>query len=392
MPKKSEIHDLKLKKLENNNFDDIRPYHDSEVASVLEKLAADNSFIEMVKKIYPTLQADAYLVNLKNIHSVFDFQSVYVSGFVNKIIQKTVTNFTYSGLENLNPRKKYLFISNHRDILLDSAFLNIILFESQFPTTQIAIGSNLLIFPWIKDLVRLNKSFIVKRGLGGKEMLEASHQLSEYIRKTLKNNESSIWIAQKEGRTKDGNDKTHIGLLKMFNYSGKSNFVEDFKELNIVPISISYEFEPCDGLKTKETLHVHSGEKYEKTQEDDLKSMAGGVNAPKGRVHFEFCEPIHDELVAMGEIKNVNERFENLAQCIDKRIYKGYKLHEINYIAADILSNTSTYQNQYTDESKQRIMNYFEKRISEIPGGKGEIQKIFLEIYANPLRNIIENE
>ncbi len=373
--------------MENINFDDIRPFHDSEVSAVLEKLAKDNTFIEMVKKIYPHAQAEAYLVNLKSIHSVFDFQSVYISGYVNKIIQKTVTSFTYSGLENLNPRKKYLFISNHRDILLDSAFLNIILFESKFPTTQIAIGSNLLIYPWIMDLVRLNKSFIVKRGLGGKEMLEASQQLSAYIRKTLTNNESSIWIAQKEGRTKDGNDKTHIGLLKMFNYSGSNHFADDFKELNIVPISISYEFEPCDISKTKEIYTVHSGEKYEKTPGDDLKSMAGGVNSPKGRVHFEFCEPISEELEEMAEIKNVNERFENLARCIDKRIYKGYKLNEINYIAADLLSNTNTYQKYYTEESKQKIMNYFDKRISEIPGNKAEIQKIFLEIYANPLIN-----
>jgi 1-acyl-sn-glycerol-3-phosphate acyltransferase len=378
--------------LENINFDDIRPFHDSEVSAVLEKLAKDNSFIEMVKKIYPHAQAEAYLVNLKSIHSVFDFQSVYISGYVNKIIQKTVTSFTYSGLENLNPRKKYLFISNHRDIILDSAFLNIILFESKFPTTQIAIGSNLLIYPWIMDLVRLNKSFIVKRGLGGKEMLEASQQLSAYIRKTLTNNESSIWIAQKEGRTKDGNDKTHIGLLKMFNYSGSNHFADDFKELNIVPISISYEFEPCDISKTKEIYTVHSGEKYEKTPGDDLKSMAGGVNAPKGRVHFEFCKPIDEELYDTGDIKNVNERFEALTQSIDRRIYKGYKLNEINYIAADLLANDNRYQNLYSAESKQKTEGYFEKRISEIAGEKAEIRKIFLEIYANPVKNKIENE
>lgn len=375
--------------MENYNFDNIRPFHDDEVPAVLEKLGADSTFKEIVRKIYPPSETEIYISNFTNIHTVFDFQSVYISRFVNKIIKHTVTDFTFSGLEKLHPAKKYLFISNHRDIILDSAFLNIILFESKYPTTQIAIGSNLLIYPWIKDLVRLNKSFIVQRGLGGKEMLEASRQLSAYIRKTLKNNEYSIWIAQKEGRTKDGNDKTHIGLLKMFNYSGNGNFTEDFRELNIVPVSISYEYEPCDILKTKETYIVRSGETYEKTPADDLKSMAGGVNAPKGKVHFEFCEPIHNELAEIGEIKNMNERFETLAKCIDKRIYAGYKLNEINYIAADLLAKENQYQKFYSPDSRLKFEKYTEKQISNISGDAELIKTVFLEIYANPVKNKI---
>jgi len=373
--------------LENSKFDKIRPYTDSEANEVLNKIAKSEGFIEIIGKIYPEPLAK-YLINqLTEFKTINEFQSKVISQYINNVVMKSVEDLTYTGIENISKTGKTLFISNHRDIVLDSAFLNEILHRNGFETTEIAIGSNLLIFKWIEEIVRLNKTFIVERGLKGKEMLESSILLSEYIRTTITKNKSSIWIAQREGRTKDGNDKTQISLLKMFDYSGTKNFVENFEELNIIPVSISYEIEPCDKSKTYETYLKKIGDSYNKTEADDLQSMAKGINEKKGRVHFSFLKPISEQIKILASIKNKNERFDKLVELIDNKIYSGYSLTENNYIAADLLTNTNEYSKHYNSENKENFIEYKKSRIADLIGDTTLLDKIFCEIYANPVFN-----
>ena len=230
--------------MESFNFENIRSYRDDEVHDKLLEIIEDDGFIYVLKKIYPDERIRHLSKELFRVNSVYDFQKRYISEYVKTLLQLTVTELNVSGLENLEKDKAYIFISNHRDIILDSTLINHSLLNNGFKTSEIAIGNNLLIYKWIESLVRLNKSFIVRRDLKGKEMLTGSQKLSAYIRDTLVNRNTSIWIAQREGRTKDGIDKTDSAILKMFNMSGSSDFTESFCELNIIPVSISYEKEP----------------------------------------------------------------------------------------------------------------------------------------------------
>ena len=370
------------------NFDDIRPFNDSEVDSNIQLLLEDAYFQHILEFIYkvPEKIEQAKLA-LSQIHTIKDLQSKFVYKLVEDLILKPSTDgLTYSGLENLAKNKGYLFISNHRDIILDSAILNYLNVHEGMNTTEIAIGDNLLIDKWIEYCVKLNRAFVVHRNLPSRELLTESKKLSEYIRRDITSKNTSVWIAQKEGRTKDGNDKTQIALLKMLNLSNINEFDEGFKELQIVPLSISYEIEPCGFAKVDE-LYKRQTEGFEKTQEDDLRSMGHGLVNPKGRVHFAFGQPLNGQIDQFAKESTIMEQIEKLADHIDKQIYLNFKLWPNNYIAEDLLNMSSANSKFYTEDQYNKFSNLLEKAVSEIPGNTETIREMFLQMYVNPLLN-----
>ncbi|MDO8927824.1 MAG: 1-acyl-sn-glycerol-3-phosphate acyltransferase, partial [Bacteroidota bacterium] len=304
------------------NFDDIRSFNDSEVDKYIQLLLNEPRFQHILEFIFREKEKiEQAQVALSHIHTIKDLQHKFVYQLVNELILKRSTDgLTSSGLENLDKSKSYLFISNHRDIILDSAILNFLIVLEGMNTTEIAIGNNLLIENWIEYAVKLNRAFVVRRNLPAREMLMASKKLSEYIRRNITKKNNSVWIAQREGRTKDGFDKTQTALLKMLNLSNINEFTEGFKELQIVPISISYEIEPC-GISKVDELYKKNTEGFEKTQEDDLRSMGHGLVNPKGRVHFAFGRPITDQIDLFAKESTIGEQIEKLGDYIDQQIY-----------------------------------------------------------------------
>ena len=375
----------------NFDFEDIRSYRDEEVHGKLSEIINDEGFIYVLKKIYSDERIARLNKELNRVHSIYDFQKRYISEYVKALIQLTVSELKVSGLENIKPATAYLFISNHRDIILDSTLINHILLNNGYETSEIAIGNNLLIHKWISDLVKLNKSFIVRRDLKGKEMLEGSQKLSEYIRDTIVRRKTSVWIAQREGRTKDGIDKTDPAILKMFNMSGQNNFTENFGELNIVPVSISYENEPTIESKIAATYSLKTGEKFTKTTEEDLKDMGRGLYGIKGEINIVFGKPINENLKEIEKIKKRNEKFSALAGLIDKEIYKNYVLTKPNYIAFDILTGSKKFfrENKYIKAEETKMRMQCKKTLALLRGDKDISEKIYYEIYANPLINKI---
>lgn len=370
-----------------DKFQSIRSYKDEEVNTIINELLDEGQFSKILSYAYPENQITEIREHLKNIKTINDFQKDVVYFFVNKIKNRIIRNLSFSGLQHLDPKKTYLFMSNHRDIILDSALLNILLHENGFITTENAIGSNLLLLPWIEKIVRLNKSFIVKRNLPVREMLHASRELSEYIYHCLHIKRNSVWIAQKEGRTKDGNDKTHPGLLKMLTIAYDTSIIRSFKKMNIVPVSISYEIEPLVKNKTIELYTKFETGNYKKAPKEDLWNMQGGLNTYKGRVHISFGKPIKRKLLKLKRIHNRNEQFAKLAQIIDTQIYRNYKLFPGNYAAYDILFNTDYFKDRYTDLEFEDFNNHMNNEIEQIKGNKKIIKMIFLGIYANPVIN-----
>lgn len=370
------------------NFDDIRPYNDSEVDEHIQLLLQDQYFHHILDLIFKSPEKiEQAKLALSHIHNIRDLQYGFVYQLIEELILKPSTDgITSSGLENLDKNKSYLFISNHRDIILDSAFLNYLIVLKGMNTTEIAIGNNLLIGKWIEYAVKLNRAFVVRRNLPSRELLMASKKLSEYIRRdiTVKNN--SVWIAQREGRTKDGNDKTQIALLKMLNLSNINEFKEGFKELQIVSLSLSYEIEPC-GIAKVEELYKRQTEGFEKTQEDDLRSMGYGLFNPKGRVHFAFGKPITDQIDLFAQEVTIGEQIEKLADYIDKEIYSNFKLWPNNYIAEDLMNESSNNSKHYTKDQYNKFCLMVEEALAKIPGDAETIRSMFLQMYVNPLLN-----
>lgn len=370
------------------NFESIRPYEDHEVQTVFNRLKNEESFLKLIGFLYPDSPPTLFLDRLKNVSTIRQFQEEVISAYVIDIIDKTTNGVSVEGLDNLNQDVAHLFISNHRDIILDPAILNVLLFKNGANTTEIAIGDNLLIYPWITDLVKLNRTFIVKRNLPLKQMLESSRLLSQYIRYTLTEKKHSIWIAQREGRSKDGNDRTQVSLLKMLNISGQESIMKNFKQLNIVPVSISYEFDPCDYLKAKEFQLKRDDPNYQKTKDDDLMHMGTGLRGRKGRVHFAFGKPLQEELNPIDALTVKNDQFSALAEIIDSHVHQNYKLWPSNYIAWDIFNNSCQYSDKYSDEEKAIFLEYVEDHISRIPEmDRDFIFNSLMEMYANPLEN-----
>jgi 1-acyl-sn-glycerol-3-phosphate acyltransferase len=377
------------------NFDDIRPFDDSEVNHYLRLLIDDEGFQHILRLLFEGEdQIEHVKQALANIHTIKDLQHKFVCQLVEDfILKKSTDGLTASGLENLDKNTSYLFISNHRDIVLDSAIINYLIVNEGMNTTEIAIGDNLLIGKWIEYAVKLNRSFLVRRNLPAREMLMASKKLSEYIRRRITTGNTSVWIAQREGRTKDGNDKTQQALLKMLNLSNIKEFGEGFRELRIVPISISYEIEPC-GFSKVDELYKKQTEGFEKTSEDDLRSMGQGLVRPKGRVHFAFGDPISSQLALISSEETTSSQIEKLADHIDQQIYSNFKLWPNNYIAEDILNKTSLNTFYYTPEQYKKFILMLDEAFTIISGDADVIRTMFLQMYVNPLinkRNSLKN-
>ncbi|RZT91369.1 acyltransferase-like protein [Ancylomarina subtilis] len=376
--------------ISESEYDDIRPYCDSEVPEVIERLIKNDDFLKFALQLFPDLSREKIEASLSQVKTVDDFQSMFIVPLADNIIKNTTKGISIEGLDKLDKNESYLFISDHRDIILDSALLNILLYRNDFSTTEIAIGSNLLIQPWISDLVKLNKSFVVKRNASVRDMLVNSNQLSSYIGYALNTKKSSVWIAQREGRTKDGDDRTQQSLLKMLQMSGSKTFSEHFRALRIVPVAISYEYEPCDALKSRELFLKETEVGYKKTPKDDLLSMLKGMINEKGRVHFRVGKPISEMLDVIEEMDDSRDKFKALAELIDYKIHKNFKLWPDNYIAFDILNQTNEYQDHYTDEEKDLFLKHMDKKLGTVDGDRERLKEIFFEIYANPVKNQIE--
>jgi 1-acyl-sn-glycerol-3-phosphate acyltransferase len=372
---------------EKDKFRSIRPYKNGEVKEVLEQLLKEPHFHKVLSVVYPKSDLAEVISRIREISKIKNFQKEVVYNYLSGIIDKTINKLSFSGLENLTPGKNFLFMSNHRDIILDSALMNVILLENKIKTSEIAIGSNLLIFPWIEMLVKLNKSFVVKRNLPSKELFLASRELSAYIKYAVLKKNKSVWIAQKEGRTKDGDDSTHPGLLKMIHMSSNKPLSKYIKKLNLVPVSISYEVEPCDKTKTSELYARLRNGSYIKDPKEDLLSMVGGLTNFKGRVHFHFGNILNKELDVLNEITNSNEQYNKLAQIVDKSVHENFRLFEGSYIAYDLLTESDKFKDKYTKSEFRSFCRYMLSQINDIEGDREVIKHIFLGIYANPLIN-----
>jgi hypothetical protein len=370
------------------NFDDIRPFYDSEVNQYLNLLLQDENFQHILQFVFKDpIKIEQIKLMLSHVNTVKDLQFNFIYQLVEDLILKRSTDgLTSSGIENLDKKASYLFISNHRDIILDSAIINYLIVLEGMNTTEIAIGNNLLIEKWIEYVVKLNRAFVVRRNLPVRELLLASKKLSEYIRRDLTLKNTSVWIAQREGRTKDGNDKTQQAILKMLNLSNKNEFTEGFKELRIVPISISYEIEPC-GISKVAELYKKQTDGFEKTQEDDLRSMGEGLVRPKGHVHFGFGAPINSQIDLIAKEETISLQIEKLADHIDKQIYSNFKLWPNNYIAEDILNNTHVNTEYYSSEQFNKFVSMLNEAVETISGDTEIIRTKFLQMYANPLIN-----
>ncbi|WP_167614468.1 1-acyl-sn-glycerol-3-phosphate acyltransferase [Maribellus sediminis] len=369
------------------DFDDIRPYYDSEVKEKMRVLLKDKTFDEVLLHLFknrPKVQMVKF--QLRRVRSVKQLQGVFIYDLLHWLVDKTSRGLQCTGIDKLDKKTPYLFISNHRDIILDAALLNFLIFENGMNTTQIAIGDNLLLYEWIEHTVKLNRSFIIKRSLPPRELMMASKKVSQFIRKSITEDKMSIWIAQREGRTKDGFDKTQDSVLKMLNMSNKGGISDGFNELNIVPVSISYEIEPCGLTKLKELIKVeHYGEL--KTNKDDLKSMSMGMFAPKGNIRFAFGDPIKTNFALAENNEQRNKYIRSIAEMIDTQIYKNFKLWPSNYVAYDMLMQEHRFKDKYTAEEQKKFEIMVEQAMVNIDYPITDLQERFLKVYANPVIN-----
>lgn len=369
------------------NFENLRPYYDSESKEVMDRLAYYETYYKAMAFLWPEISKEQMIEKALNTKSPYEFQTGYMRDAIWKIVNSSSTGLTWSGLENLDRNKAYLYIANHRDILLDSAILQIILDKEDFETSEITFGSNLMEEGFITDFGRMNRMFTVKREGNVKELYDISRQLSAYIRHVILDKNTSVWIAQRNGRTKDGSDITQTGLLKMLNLSGDSDFVKSFSQLNIVPLTISFEYEPCDNLKVQELYLSSLHTKYVKAPGEDLNSILVGIKQPKGKIHVAFGKPINEALPEIDKVVNENEKIKLLAAHIDKCIYQSYKLNPVNYIAYDLLNKTNVFENNYTPIEKENFLNYIDQKIKVMTGEPEILKNLFLTMYSNPVVN-----
>ena len=367
-------------------FDDIRPYTDEEIPAAMERIAADDTFTFLASYIFPDEEHETIRRMVRNIRTIDEFQEK-VMWHVNDIIEKrSMSSLTFEGLDGLDPSTPYLFVSNHRDIMLDASLLQNKLFDGGFPTTQITFGANLMSGQLVIDIGRSNKMFRVERGGSPREFYMSSVHLSDYIRYMITERKESVWIAQRNGRTKDGNDATDQGIIKMFGISSRGDKISALADLNIVPVSISYEWEPCDVLKALE-LYQSSRGKYFKKPGEDLNSVLTGIRQQKGRVHISLGKPVlREDLEPFDSLTNI-EFNKAVSAFIDRSILSRYRLSPNNFIANDLRFGKNRYSGMYTDSEKDLFLS----RLALLEGYDVEepdvLKDIFLGIYSNPVDN-----
>ena len=373
-------------------FDDIRPYHDEELPAVYEELIADPAFQKAVSSIMPGVPFEAIAQKMRSCRTKLEFQKAFCYGLLWNIVKECTSGLTIDHSALPDKEKPYTYISNHRDIILDSGFLSILLLDLDMSTVEIAIGDNLLIYPWIKKVVRINKSFIVQRALTMRQMLEASALMSNYMHYTIRDKKQSIWIAQREGRAKDSNDRTQDSVLKMLAMGGEGSVLERLAEMNIAPLSLSYEYDPCDYLKAQEFQLKRDVEGYKKSTQDDLLNMKTGLFGFKGRVHFQVAELINDDLLKLDASLPKTELFACVSALIDRKIHANYRLYPGNYVACDLLDGTTTFAGNYSAEEKQTFEDYIAGQLDKISIPNKDVEFLrekLLVMYANPVINYL---
>ena len=368
-----------------SKFDVIRPFHDDEVNAAVQLIANDPMMNTVMQFTFPEKTTAERAEIFSKIHGTQDFQGNIAYFALTKILKQSSDGLSHSGFDKLDKNTPYLYISNHRDIFLDTSLLNYILYEKGLILTASAIGDNLVKMPFLNTLAKINRNFLVLRGLSPREMLQSSKLLSEYIQELLTKENRSVWIAQREGRTKDGNDTTNPGILKMLAMAAeKENLVDYFKRMRIVPVSISYEYDPTDALKLPELLAKMNNEAYIKHEKEDFNSIINGLLGQKKGIHFHAGDVLDSELDSIAGIDNANLLVKALAQLIDKQIIANYKLWPSKYIAYDLLYNTDKYAAHYSQSEKAAFIERMATRVdAQIPQSK----QCFLEMYANPVVN-----
>lgn len=373
-------------------FDEIRPYLPEELPQIYEELIADPEFQTVMGYVFKDIPFEHVAAKMRGCKTNLDFQVNMVLPFLQQVLAKLSTGLTMS-IENKENLAKSLCISNHRDIIMDSAFLCMVLVQNTGNTVEIAIGDNLLIRPWIKKLVRVNRSFIVQRSASIREMLASSKRLSSYMHHAITERQQPIWIAQREGRAKDSNDRTQEGLIKMMSMYSSDDIIDALKVLNIAPTTISYEFDPCDYLKAKEFQQKRDNPEWKKAPQDDLINMKAGMFGYKGGIHYHVADCINDEIDAIDRSLGKNEKTAAVARIIDKHIHKNYKFWPINYYFYELLTGDARFADKYTAEDKAKLDIYLQGQIEKVdlPNRDNEFCRTkILEMYANPVINYIK--
>lgn len=372
----------------STEFDSICPYNDQEASEALRRVANHPAVMEISQYLFPNEEPTYLRDALESIDTIDEFQEIVMNRAVGWVIENKIRNFSYDGIQNvLEMNGKFLTLSNHRDIILDPAITQLVFFKNGVPLTEICVGDNLIKqSKTVEALLRSNRMIKVIRGISARELYWSSQVLSSYIRSTITSGKSSIWLAQRQGRTKNGIDVTEQGLLKMLDMSGTKSFQENMKELNIIPLSISYEYEPCDLRKAREIL-ISRTQKYVKTHDEDMISIVVGIRQQKGNVHLNFGKPLTDEEIELASRCDKNDRYQAIRHAVDKRVIEGYHPWKTNYMAYDLVGKGSKYSDHYSAEDVERFIEYTEHMLDKVEPSldRAELRDIFLRIYANPL-------
>ena len=371
-------------------FDPIRPFEPDELPDVFDRLLQNEQFSSVLAYFYPDVPKEALAAKMHACKDNLDFQKTFCYGFLVQLLTRLSKGCDID-IASLDTDSRYTFISNHRDIVLDSALLDKLLIDAGFNTTcEIAIGDNLLKLPWVKDLVRVNKSFIVERALSMREMLMASKRLSEYMHFVIAEKNDNVWIAQREGRAKDSNDRTQEAILKMMVMGGEGSIIDRLKQLHLVPLAISYEYDPCDYLKAAELLARRDNPSWQKGPMDDVTSMQTGIMGYKGYIHYQCADCIDSYLDTIPADTPKTDLFRLIADHIDRQIFAGYRLYPNNYVALDLLHGDSAHADHYTAEDKAQFEAYLNGQLDKIEmEGKDDayLREQMLKMYANPAIN-----
>ncbi len=368
-------------------FEILRPYNDQEAKEIIKRILENEYFYKILKFLNGNGDVDFIIKSLKNANTIEDFQMKFSNYVINKVLELSVNNYTFGGIDNLDINESYLFVANHRDIVLDSALMQYALVKSRYKTSQITFGSNLMSSQFIIDLGKMNKMFTLYRGGNRLEQYKNAILHSAYIYDVIKNKKESVWIAQRDGRTKDGMDKTQLSLLKMFSLTADKPF-DRLQELNIVPVAISYEYETCDAEKTKELYIKDKTKNYVKGENEDYENIIIGIKSFKGNVHLEFGKPLNKFIESVkNENISDNDKFGKIGLEIDRQVYVNYRLHSTNYIAYDLLNNVDKFKEHYTIEQKNNFETYMVNKLKNIGGDFEILKHKFLNIYSNPVSN-----
>lgn len=373
------------------NFDDIRCYYDEDVPAKLWPLADRPEIAAFITGAFPQADMEQVRNTLKSARTIKEFQHTIVIYFLHMLSKQSCDELRIEGTEHIDASLGHVFVTNHRDIVLDSAYLNTLLADNGFETCEIAIGNNLFAAPWIEDLVRLNKSFVVRRDLTGRQMLESSMKLSAYIHQEVAQKHLPVWIAQREGRSKDNSDQTQSSVIKMLAMGGSSrDLMQNIRALNIHPVAISYEFDPCDYLKAAEFQLKRDNPEWKKSKADDVKSMVTGMRGYKGRVVYTVTPSLNPQFDTYPWINDKTAQANCVCQTIDRALHGAMQLYPINYMAYDIRFNTDKYSKMYTPEEQAKAAAYLNGQLAKIDiPNKDEdfLWQMLLTMYSNPVVN-----